>query len=83
MKNVIANDKVIPCAKAVKGADFLWLYDEIGTLIASFNGVSDFSGYSIEGDWDAPVPTVQERIDALEVATLELITRSWLADGMV
>ena len=44
-----------PCAKAVKGEDYVRLYDEDGTITESFSGISDFSGFSIEGgEWSAP-----------------------------
>jgi hypothetical protein len=62
------------CARAVKGSDYIRLYDAAGTLIASFDGIADFSGYTIEGGtWEAPLPTEKERLDALEAAMLEMI----------
>lgn len=43
------------CAKAIKGNDFVELYDASGGNIASFNGISDFSGYALDGgDWEEP-----------------------------
>ena len=38
-----------PCSKAVKGADFVHLLNEKGKVTIAFDGVSDFSGFSITG----------------------------------
>lgn len=51
------------CAKAIKGNSYIQLFDEAGNCIASFNGISDFSGYEIMGgEWAAPetMPTLEE-----------------------
>ena len=43
------------CSKAVKGNDFVTLYDEEGNVAASFNGISSFDGYEMSGgEWSAP-----------------------------
>lgn len=43
------------CAKAIKGADYVHLVNEQGKLIVAFDGVSDFSGFSIAGgSWVTP-----------------------------
>lgn len=55
------------CAKAIKGDDFVELYDASGGKIASFNGISDFSGYALDGgDWTEPQPTTEQRVSDLE-----------------
>lgn len=44
-----------PCAKAVKGADYIHLLDEDGNVITAFHGVADFSGFSLSGcNWTQP-----------------------------
>ena len=44
-----------PCATALKGADYVHLVDANGKMIAAFDGVSDFSGFSItSGSWTTP-----------------------------
>ncbi|HMM30341.1 MAG TPA: hypothetical protein PKB13_01050 [Clostridia bacterium] len=71
---VITNGTEIQCARAVKGVDYIGLYDASRNLIASFGGITDFSGYIIVGgEWDVPQPTEKERIDALESAVLAVI----------
>lgn len=48
-------DNSIECAKALKGDDYVHLLDADGNMIAAFDGVSDFSGFSITGgSWASP-----------------------------
>jgi hypothetical protein len=45
------------CAKALKGPDYVHLLNEHEKMIVAFDGVSDFSGFSItDGDWITPTP---------------------------
>ena len=47
--------KSYTCTTALKGSDYIRLLDAEGTLIATFDGISDFSGFSISGDsWTTP-----------------------------
>ena len=44
--------------KAIKGPDYVHLVDASGNITASFEGISDFSGYELlEGEWSEPEPT--------------------------
>lgn len=53
---VIANGEAYECARAVRGEDFITLYDEGGSTVG-FSGISDFSGYAVEdGEWSDPQP---------------------------
>lgn len=46
----------IDCATALKGDDYIHLLDENGCMIAAFDGVSDFGGFTItNGAWVSPV----------------------------
>lgn len=55
MPNVTFNGNTYSCTKAYKGSDFIRLVDENGVLIVAFDGVSDFSGFSIaDGSWSVP-----------------------------
>lgn len=66
---VYAHEEPFECAKAVKGEDFIRLYDEGGNTIAAFEGVSDFSAYTIDdGEWEAPKEelTVNDLMVAIE-----------------
>lgn len=48
-------DNSIECAKALKGDDYVHLLDSNGNMIAAFDGISDFSGFSISGgSWATP-----------------------------
>lgn len=65
----------LECAKAVKGADWIKLYDEAGICIASFSGISDFAGYTLSGgEFEAPEKTafeiLQETVDQLVLDSL-------------
>lgn len=43
------------CSVALKGDDYIRLLDASGAMIVSFEGVSDFAGFSIsDGDWTIP-----------------------------
>lgn len=42
------------CSVALKGADYIHLLDDGGYLIAAFDGITDFSGFSISGSWTVP-----------------------------
>ena len=49
------------CEKAVKGTDFVNLYDSSDNLIGSFSGISDFSGYVLkDGEWTEPELSTEE-----------------------
>lgn len=62
---VIANGEIFDCTKAVKGEDYIELFDG-GECTAKFGGISDFTGYSIEGgSWHEPQATTQQQLDAL------------------
>ena len=57
MPTVILNDESFPCATAIKGEDYILLLDEGGDVIASFEGIKDFSAFFItDGDWIIPTP---------------------------
>ena len=44
------------CAKAIKGPDYIHLLDEFNILIVAFDGIVDFSLFSIaDGEWCIPV----------------------------
>lgn len=61
------------CTKAVKGPDYVVLYDSDREIVRC-SGITDFSGYSIEGgEWSLPEPTAEERLAALESAMLDMI----------
>ena len=56
MPNVTYGGTTYPCAKALKGADYIHLLDSNGTLISAFDGITDVSGLSIDTDWTIPTP---------------------------
>lgn len=52
MANVIVCGSTYECAIAYKGPDYVRLVDSTGKLVASFEGVTDFSIFAISnGDW--------------------------------
>ena len=58
-------DEEFECAKAVKGSNFVHLYDEQNNCLLSCEGISSFDGYSISGgDWSEPEPTEDEMLRA-------------------
>lgn len=44
-----------PCSKALKGEDYVRLLGADGAMIVAFNGVTDFTAFSITGGtWSTP-----------------------------
>lgn len=61
------------CSKAVKGSDYIYLFNEDNKNIISFDGISSFDNYILlEGIWSNPEPTDKERISELETLVLQL-----------
>lgn len=55
MPNVTFNGSTYSCTTAYKGSDYIHLLDSNGAMIVAFDGVSDFSGFSISGgSWTTP-----------------------------
>ena len=55
MPTVTYNSETFTCTTALKGADYIHLLDSSGNMIVSFDGVVDFSGFSItDGNWSSP-----------------------------
>lgn len=68
MKAIICGQE-FPCDKAVRGDGYVRLYDG-DACVASFDGVSDFTGFSIEGgEWSSPEPTQLDRTEAQAMYT--------------
>ena len=58
MAIVVFNGKSYECARAVKGVDYVKLYDENNAVIIAFSGISDFSAFTLtEGEWETGVST--------------------------
>lgn len=68
---VIVYGEEFPCVRAVKGADYVELYDAGGTCFASFAGISDFSGYRVEdGAWSDPEPEEMDVVASIAFVAL-------------
>lgn len=64
----------ISCVKAVKGADFVRLYNENGDCIYDAAPIVDFSDYVLTGgEWSEPEMTDRERIEELESIVAALL----------
>lgn len=45
-----------PCARALMGNDYIHLLDERGVMVTAFDGVVDFSKFTIvDGEWETPM----------------------------
>lgn len=61
---VIAYGEKYPCTRAVKTEKSIKLYDGENCIV-SFDGISNFDGYSVEGgEWETPEPTETEQLRA-------------------
>lgn len=50
-------DRSYDCTTAIKGDDYIRLLDSNGCLVASFDGISDFSVFELEsGNYTTPTP---------------------------
>lgn len=77
-------DEQYECTKAVKGTDYVHLYNESNNCIASFEGVHDFSLFTIEnGDWSKPQPTAEERIAELEAQNADLANQVMMQSAVM
>lgn len=48
-------DESYECTTAIKGSNYIHLLDSMGCMIASFDGITDFSGFTISGgSWCVP-----------------------------
>ena len=55
MPTVTYNSETFTCTTALKGKDYIHLLDASGHMTTAFDGVVDFSGFSItDGDWTSP-----------------------------
>lgn len=54
------------CKTALKGNDYIHLLDENGCMVAAFDGISDFGGFTIAGgSWTSPTD-----VDSCCIATI-------------
>lgn len=63
--------KVFKCEKAVKGSDFVRLYNLNGNIVASFDGILDFNGYSLTDDAGNPVEYAGNSLSDIRTARQE------------
>ena len=48
-------DDSYSCATAIKGADYIHLLDKNGMMVAAFDGIADFTGFTLEnGSYVSP-----------------------------
>ena len=51
-------DETIECKKAVKGENYIHIYNTDDNISLAFDYISDFSAYELlEGEWTYPEPT--------------------------
>ena len=72
MATVTYNDESFTCTTALKGADYIHLLDDDGHMVATFDGVSDFSKFVISGgSWTTPSPANDCAAVIIEDGTIE------------
>ena len=49
MATLIYKDDTFECVTAIKGDDYIRLLDKNGIMVASFEGITDFSEFSLSG----------------------------------
>ena len=53
------------CATAIKGTDYIHLLDETGMMVAAFDEIADFSGFTLENGSYTDPTAAQERLVAV------------------
>lgn len=57
MPTLVYKEKSFDCATAIKGNDYIRLLDTNDCLVASFDGISDFSAFTLSGgEYTEPTP---------------------------
>lgn len=57
MPTLVYLDRSYDCTTAIKGNDYIRLLDNHGCLVASFDGISDFSAFTLSGgEYTEPTP---------------------------
>lgn len=86
MAKVLYGDTLYECAKAVRGVDYVKLYDENNTLIIAFHEILDFSAFTLqEGSWEKGISTEIVSASAKVVnknIELNLLTPASLETGL-
>ena len=55
MATVTYNNESFTCTTALKGTDYIHLLDSSGAMIVAFDGITDFTGFTISGgSWTTP-----------------------------
>ena len=65
MATLTFHDESYTVDHATKGVDYIHGFDENGTLIVSFDGVTDFSCFTYDGDFMAPSDCLTERCNTV------------------
>lgn len=75
MKQLIAFEEKFEAQRIVKTGDSIIGYVD-QTEVFAFRGISDFSGFEIDGEYDEPTPDVLDEVDGLkrQLATAEAET---------
>lgn len=58
------DEQEFSCARAVKGSDYIRLFDEANGIIFYAEGISDFSPFLLDGEWETPEATVMAAVGA-------------------
>ena len=57
MPTLVYLEQSYDCTTAIKGDDYIRLLDDSGCLVASFDGISDFSAFTLRnGSYTSPTP---------------------------
>ena len=72
MKTLTANGEQIQATRVVKRTDSITCYDANNNVIAEFRGISDFAGYSLDGEYDTEVNVEQEIADLWYTIMMEV-----------
>lgn len=82
MAEVVFNGVIYECARAVKGVNYINLYDEDNNPIISFKEITDFSPFILaEGEWERGLST--DVVSATAEFNAPLITLTLLAPVLV
>lgn len=79
MATLTFNGESFTVDHAAKGADYIHGYDANGVLVVSFDGVTDFSGFTYDGEYMNPGDCMGESCNAVRYVGGKLVNANGAA----
>ena len=85
MSTLTYNGEAFSVDHAVKGADYIHGYDANGVLVVSFDGVTDFAGFTYDGDYMKASDCLTEHCNSVRYCNgaLKTMDGRWVSPPML